>query len=71
MEMGPKPYNNAVFVQLTSLDRTHILAGYLPHFTNGMKIMDNTKRKLLKLAVVCLICIGLVTILTLIIQSLI
>lgn len=33
--------------------------------------MDDTKRKLLKLLLVCLICIGLVTGLALLIQSLI
>ena len=36
---------------------------------NGAK-MDDTKRKLLKLVLVCLICIGLVTGLALLIQSL-
>jgi len=36
--------------------------------SNGVK-MDDTKRKLLKLVLVCLICIGAVTGLVLLIQS--
>jgi hypothetical protein len=45
--------------------------GSWPHILpNGAK-MNDTKRKLLKLVLVCLICIGLVTGLALLIQFLI